>query len=109
VRRLLTWLSGLAGGVALYRLLSQRQTAPALPPAPAPPAADEGPDPRAAELRAKLEESRVLVDERDEFEAAETTVDAQAEPQSESPEERRRRVHEQGRSAAARMRRRPDS
>jgi hypothetical protein len=102
VRRLLTWLSGVAGGVALYRLFSQRAHVPvALPPAP-----DEPPDPRAEELRAKLAESRVLVDERDEFEAAETTVDTEVEPPRESPDERRRRVHERGHAAASRMRRR---
>jgi hypothetical protein len=106
VRRLATWLAGIAGGVAVYRLLAQRRHVPAaLPPAPPPPVVDGGPDPRAEELRAKLEESRVLVDERDEFESPETTVDAQAEPQRDSPDERRRRVHEQGRSVAARMRR----
>jgi len=53
----------------------------------------------AEELRAKLAESRTIVDEQDEFEAGETPVDL-------DPEERRRRVHEQGRDALNEMRRR---
>ncbi len=47
----------------------------------------------AAELRAKLEESRVVVDEREAFEEGETTVDA-----APDPEARRREVHEQARA-----------
>ena len=41
--------------------------------------------------------------EREEFESAETTVD-RAEPAGESVEERRRRVHEEGRAAVDEMR-----
>jgi len=93
MRRPLAWLSGALGGFALYRWLTREPAR----------AVEAGPDPRAAELRAKLEESRALVDERDEFEAGETTVD-EAEPAAD-PEERRRRVHEQGRSAVDEMRR----
>ena len=64
-------------------------------------------DPRAEELRRKLAESRALVDERDEFEAGETPVDeAEAGPEV---DDRRRRVHEEGRAAARRMRRPPAS
>jgi hypothetical protein len=55
-------------------------------PAPAP-----APDPADA-LRAKLEESRALVDERETFEEGETPVDEA------DPEARRRSVHEQARS-----------
>jgi hypothetical protein len=67
------------------------------------------PDP-AAELRAKLEESRAVADDRDEFESGETPLDradpdasAPAAPQAESvdeadPEARRRAVHEQARA-----------
>jgi hypothetical protein len=74
----------------------------------------------AAELRAKLEESRSVADERDEFEAGETPVD-QADPDASTqvapppvdeasaevapppvdeadPEARRRAVHEQARA-----------
>lgn len=91
MRRLLAWISGAAGGFALYRYATrERAAAPALPAA--------GPDPRAEQLRAKLEESKPLVEERAEFEAGETPVDEA------DPAERRRRVHEQGRSAVDEMR-----
>jgi hypothetical protein len=59
-------------------------------------------DPRAEELRARLDESRAVVDDREEFAGAETTVDAvDAVPE---PEERRRAVHAEGRAAAEKMR-----
>lgn len=59
-------------------------------------------DPRAEELRARLDESRAVVDDREEFEGAETTVDAaEAVPE---PEERRRAVHAEGRAAVEKMR-----
>jgi hypothetical protein len=60
-------------------------------------------DPRAEELRRKLEESRSIVEERDEFEGAELTVD-QAEPAPEDPESRRQAVHEAGRATVEQMR-----
>ena len=71
------------------------------PPAPSwPPAAPPEPRPedRAEELRRRIEESRTLLDERDEFEAAETPVD-QADPQS-----RRREVHQRARDMVEKMR-----
>jgi len=59
-------------------------------------------DPRADVLRARLDESRAVVDDREEFEAAETPVDAaEALP---DPDERRREIHAEARSAAERMR-----
>jgi hypothetical protein len=61
------------------------------------------PDPRAEELRQRLAESRAIVEEREEFEAAELTVDL-AEPAPEDPESRRRGVHEAGRAAIEQMR-----
>jgi len=67
------------------------------------PAEAESPDPRAEELREKLAEARTVVDERDEFEAAETTVD-QADPELPSVEERRAEVHEAGRARVEQMR-----
>ena len=60
-------------------------------------------DPRADELRQKLAESRSIVEERDEFEGAEVTVD-RAEPAPEDPESRRRDVHDAGRATVERMR-----
>jgi hypothetical protein len=96
--RLLWFVGGLAlGGAALARVLRRRR----------PQATSEpGPDPRAAELRRKLAESRAIVSERDEFEGGETTVD-EAETAAPAVEDRRRRVHEEGRAAARRMRRPP--
>jgi hypothetical protein len=60
-------------------------------------------DPRADALRQRLDESRVVVDDREEFESAETTVDA-AEPLPADPGERRSEIHAEGRSAVDRMR-----
>ena len=90
-RRLAFITGGVAlGTAAVWRTIRRR-------PRPEPPV-----DPRAEKLRARLDESRAVVDDRDEFEAAETTVDAvDAVP---DPEERRRSVHAEGRAAADRMR-----
>jgi len=57
------------------------------------------PDPRADELRQRIAEAREVVDERDAFEEAETTID-----EAPDPESRRRGVHERGRAALERMR-----
>jgi hypothetical protein len=62
-------------------------------------------DPRADELRRKLDESRSIVEERDEFEGGELTVD-QAEPAPEDPESRRHVVHDSARATVEQMRRR---
>jgi hypothetical protein len=97
VRKLLAFASAAAAGWALVRLLARRRgTLEEL----APPARDS----RADQLREKLAESRVLVDERERFEAGETTIDA-AEPAPADPDARRRLVHDEGRAAADRMRR----
>ena len=101
MRRPLTVLSGAIAGFGLYRLVASRRHRPAYEAPPEPSA-----DPRAEELRRKLAESRPLVEEREEFESTETPVD-RAEPAPEV-DERRRRVHEDGRRTAQRMRRRPD-
>ena len=98
--RLLWFVGGLAlGGAALVRILRPKRPETPL---------QEGPDPRAAELRRKLAESRAIVPEREEFESAETPVD-EAEAAPADVEGRRRRVHEEGRAAARRMRRPPAS
>ena len=87
VRARTAWLGALGvAGAAVVRAL-RREAAPA-----------SAPDPRAEELRQKLEESRTVVDEREEFESAETPVD-EAEV-----DDRRRAVHERGRAAAEQMR-----
>lgn len=65
-------------------------------------------DPRAGELRQRLQESRAVVSEREEFEAAETPVD-EVEPVADGPaqdvDERRREIHDRARAAAEEMRR----
>ena len=95
VRARIAWLAGAAGaGVAVYRKL-RRVPAPAE-------------DPRAELVRRLLEyermldESRTIVEEREEFEAAETPVDEVPEPAE--VEDRRKAVHERGRAAAEEMR-----
>jgi hypothetical protein len=91
VRRPLAWL---LGGFALLGFLRRGR----VPPEPVV-------DPRADELRRKLAESRAIVEERDEFEGAELTIDL-AEPAPEDPESRRRAVHDAGRETVERMRKR---
>jgi hypothetical protein len=89
MRRLFAWLAGTVGGVAAYRALRRRPA---------------GPQPQAepAEaLRAKLAEARAAGDDREEFEAGETPVDAAPDP---DPTARRRSVHEQARAAIDEMR-----
>lgn len=73
-----------AGG-ALYRKLRRKKPSPE-------------PDP-AEELRRKLDESRATVEERDEFEAGEVTVD-QAEP---GIDERRHDVHRRAQASIDEM------
>jgi hypothetical protein len=88
VKRPLAWL---LGGFAVFRFLRRRREPTVVA------------DPRADELRRKLEESRAIVQEREEFEVGETPVD-EAEPTPVDPSERRRDVHEEGRAVVERMR-----
>jgi hypothetical protein len=90
MRARIAWLAGAVGvaGAAAYRAL-RRKEAPAQE------------DPRADELRRKLDESRTIVEEREDFEAAETPID-EAEPPE--VEDRRKAVHDRGRAAADEMR-----
>ena len=90
MRRLTAWLAGAASGVAAYRLLRRRSQA-APEPVPAEPADS---DARAEELRAKLDESRAA-------EPEEAHPEESAEP--ETPEDRRRRVHDEGRATLDEM------
>jgi MYXO-CTERM domain-containing protein len=82
------------GGFALFGFLRRRREASV-----------SSVDPRADELRRKLAESRAIVEERDEFEGAELTVDL-AEPAPEDPESRRRAVHDAARETVEQMRKR---
>ena len=97
-----SWIAWLAGGFGLAALaaaralrLRRRRTG-----GTAAPVGDE----RADALRRKLAESRALVEEREEFEGAETPVDA-AEPVVGDPDERRRAVHGEARASVEQMRR----
>ena len=86
MRRLYAWLAGAGGGLAAYRVLTRRRPKPAV-------AAEPGADPRAGELRARLAEARVEVEEEP-VEAAPPL----------DPDARRRLVHEQGQAALDEMR-----
>jgi hypothetical protein len=92
VRARLAFLGAAAAalGAVAARLLRRRRAEPKA-------------DPRADELRQRLDESRSVAAERDEFEAAETPVD-EVEPVP-GVDERRRELHDQARSAAEEMRR----
>jgi hypothetical protein len=92
------WVLGALGGLAAYRAWSLRRGRRGLSAVK-----QSGADPRAEELRRRLDESRAIVEERDEFEAGETTVD-RAEPTLSGLDDRRRQVHEQGRATVERMR-----
>jgi hypothetical protein len=87
VRNRAAWIAGALGaaGVA-YRAL-RRHPAPAA-------------DPRADELRRKLDESKPLVEEREEFESGETTVDT---VDSATLDEKRAALHERGQAVAREM------
>ena len=86
-----------AAGAAVYRFIRR---------APAPGAAN---DARAEELRAKLAESRAVVEDREEFDSGETSVDEAEEAVAPDLGERRRAVHGRGRHVAEEMRRGGDA
>lgn len=90
MRNRLAWVAGALGAAGMaYKALRDRAVGP-----------EPASDPRAEELRRKLDESKAIVQERDEFEAAETPVD-EAEP---SLDDRRAAIHAKGRAAADEMR-----
>jgi hypothetical protein len=129
VRSKLGWfLGGLGFAAAVARLFRRDRAAPTSLPAPIPAPPPRAPepqpepepepllepeaeaDPRAEELRRRLDESRTLVDEREEFESGETTIDnaeAPAAPQTSEPAARRRHVHDRGQATIDKMRREP--
>jgi hypothetical protein len=91
--RLALLLGGaVVAGAAAYRALRRRSPAPIVP------------EPHVEALKSKLAEARVVVDDREEFESAETPID-QAETVPTKLGDRRRSVHERGRQVADEMRR----
>ena len=93
MRRLTAWIGGTAAGIVAYRLLRRRPQAAATPDTTAPAEADG----RAEELREKLAESRTVEP------VTEPLVEEPPRAEPESPEERRQRVHEEGRAALDEM------
>ena len=94
-RRLALLTGGIAVGIAaVWRTIRRR---------PAGWVELEPVDARAEELRKRLDESRAVAEDREEFEGAETTVDA-VEDVPPDPAERRGAVHAEGRDAVERMR-----
>ncbi len=79
-------------GAAAYRVLTRRPPAPLVP------------EPHVEALRARLAESKAVVEEREEFETGETPVD-EAETVPTEVGDRRRSVHDRGRQVAEQMRR----
>ena len=82
MKRLTAWLTGVAGGMAAYRLFKR----------PVRPAPVTEPDPADA-LRAKIAETK----------AAEPELEPEAEAQPDDPDARRKAVHERGRAALDEM------
>lgn len=90
--RLALLLGGaVVAGATAYRFVVRRPPPPTVP------------DAHAEELKSKLAESRVVAEDREEFEAAETPVD-QAESVPVELGDRRASVHERGRELADQMR-----
>ena len=98
MRRLTAWVGGALGAAVAYRWWRRRPEVAAEPPL-APP--QEQQDERADELRATLAESR----DSDEPPAAEREEPSAVEPDEppEAVEERRQRVHDEGRAALDEM------
>jgi hypothetical protein len=88
MRSRLAWAGSVGvAGAAAWRVVARRRKAAAA-----------GPDPRAEELRQRLDESRSIVSERDEFEEAETPVNHVEEPSDPGVDDRRKSVHDHARS-----------
>lgn len=99
MRRLTAWIGGVASAVVAYRFWRRHQQAA---PEPQPEAAPAEPDGRADELRAKLAQSRGGEAEPA-VEEPEPPAESAVEDPPESPEERRQRVHDEGRAALDEM------
>ena len=102
MRRNLALLAGAAAGSAAAVLLRRRSRVPS------PRTRDEeGPDPRAEELRRKLAEAREGAADEEEFEAAGMGPETLIEDE-EDVDAARRRVHDEARATADEMRRSGD-
>jgi hypothetical protein len=103
VRRLTAWIGGAVGGITAYRWLRRGpQVAPEPSVEPEPAESDE----RAEELRAKLAQSKTESGETEPVVAEappEPVAEREPAPEPESPEDRRRRVHDEGRAALDEM------
>ena len=88
--------AAVVAGATAYRALTRRPPAPVIP------------EPHVEALKARLAESKAVVEEREEFESGETPID-RAEPVPTELGERRRSVHDRGREVAEQMRRAPNS
>jgi hypothetical protein len=86
VRNRSAWIAGALGAAGVVYRVLRRQPKQAA-------------DPRADELRRKLDESKPIVEEREEFEAGETAVD-----EDQTLAEKRAAVHERGQAAVRDMR-----
>jgi hypothetical protein len=92
VGRILAWLAGAIGLAGLAKVLSGR-SAPTVP--------ETGPDPRAEELRRRLEETKPLAEEPvEEADAAELPVDEAPDP---APARTREDVHAKAQAAIREM------
>ena len=84
--------AAVVAGATAYRALTRRPSAPVIP------------EPHVEALKARLAESKAVVEEREEFESGETPID-RAEPLPTELGDRRRSVHDRGRQVAEQMRR----
>lgn len=94
MRRLTAWIAGVAGGVAAYRFLRRRPQGPEPSTEPVPPSPEPTePDERAEELRARLAENR----------PGDESSPVEPEEPPEAVDERRQRVHDEGRATLDEM------
>ena len=84
MRNRAAWIAGALGAAGVAFRALRRHPSPAA-------------DPRADELRRKLDESKPLVEEREQFESGETPVDEA------TLQEKRAALHEQGQAAVREM------
>lgn len=91
MRRTLAWLVGALGIAGAVRALRNRPR----------PALEPGPDPRAEELKRRLEEAKPVAVEPDQADAADTPVDAAPDPPAATSRED---VHARARAAIEEMR-----